>query len=43
MHVASARREEAEALREALSLSVWRRYCGGAAALTAVDRRSRAT
>jgi hypothetical protein len=39
----SARKEEGEALREALSPGAWRRHHGGAAALIAVDRRSRAT
>jgi hypothetical protein len=39
----SARKEEGEALREALSPGAWRRHRGGAAALIAVDRRSRAT
>jgi hypothetical protein len=37
----SARKEEVEALREASSLSSWRSIVARAAALTAVDRRSR--
>jgi hypothetical protein len=41
-HAVSARKEEAEALREALSPGAWHRHRGGAAALTVVDRRSRA-
>jgi hypothetical protein len=35
--------KEAEALHEAVSPGAWRRHHGSAAALTAVDRRSRAT
>jgi hypothetical protein len=42
-HVVSARKEETEALREALSSGAWHRHRGGAAALTAVDRCNRAT
>jgi hypothetical protein len=42
-HAVSARKEEAEALCEALSPGAWRRHHGGIAALIAVDRRSRAT
>jgi hypothetical protein len=40
-HAVSARKEEQEAMREALSLGAWRQHRGSAAALTAVDRCSR--
>jgi hypothetical protein len=43
LHVVLARKEEVEALREALSPGAWRRHRGGATALTAVDQRNRAT
>jgi hypothetical protein len=36
-----AREEEAEALREAFSSGAWYRHRGGAAVMTAIDRRSR--
>jgi hypothetical protein len=42
-HTVSAKKEEAEALREALSPGAWRQHHGGVAALIAVDRRSKAT
>jgi hypothetical protein len=35
-----AREEEVEALREALSSGAWHRHHGGAAAMTAISRRS---
>jgi hypothetical protein len=40
-HAVLARKEEAEALREALSPGAWRRHHGIVAALTAIDWRSR--
>jgi hypothetical protein len=39
----AAREEEVEALREALSPVAWHRHRGGVAAMTAIDRHSRAT
>jgi hypothetical protein len=37
-----AREEEAEALREALSLGAWHQHRGSATTMTAIDRCSRA-
>jgi hypothetical protein len=38
-----ARKEEAEALREALLLGAWHRHRSGSVVMTAIDRRSRTT
>jgi hypothetical protein len=43
MHVGSARKEEAEALREALSSGDWHQHHGGSVAMTDIDRRNRTT
>jgi hypothetical protein len=42
-HAVPARKEEAEALHEALSSGAWLRHHGGSVAMTAIDRRSRMT
>jgi hypothetical protein len=42
-HAVPTREEKAEAVRDALSLGAWHRHRGGAAAMTAISRHSRAT